>query len=66
MSGAVYVWVLSPSLLRYAPKTYDAKVPEFEKFRTLPQMPAKDVQVLLAEHLKGFLSVYGPSPVTQR
>jgi hypothetical protein len=26
MAGAVYVWVLSPSLLRYAPKSYDAKV----------------------------------------
>jgi len=26
LAGAVYAWVLSPSLLRYAPKSYDAKV----------------------------------------
>jgi hypothetical protein len=26
MAGAVYAWVLSPSLLRYAPSRYDAKV----------------------------------------
>jgi hypothetical protein len=26
LSGAVYAWVLSPDLLRYAPKSYDAKV----------------------------------------
>ena len=26
LAGAVYAWVLSPNLLRYAPKSYDAKV----------------------------------------
>ena len=26
LAGAVYAWVLSPNLLRYAPKSYDSKV----------------------------------------